>query len=288
MSKKIILSIATFLFLLNIFCWQEVFALYAGEKLKVDFLNVGQGDSFFIETPDMHYILIDGGPDSTVMKKLPESMPFWDKEIDLVILTHPDSDHLTGLIDVLQKYKVDNILWTGISRDGAIYQEWLKVLAKQKKEGAKIIIAQSGEEIKTGNVFIDVLNPLSSLDDKYFKEDNDTGVVSRLIYGKISFLFSADITSKEEEKLVDSKTYLQSDVLKVAHHGSKYSTSDIFLAAVEPRIAVISCGKGNSYGFPTPEVLQRLENFGIKMFRTDKDGDVKFVSDGNTIKLLNN
>ena len=100
----------------------------------------------------MQNILIDGGPDSTVLEKLGEYMPFWDKEIDLVILTHPDSDHVTGLIDVLQKYKVDNILWTGISRDGSTYQQWLNVLAKQKKMGAKIIIAQSGEEIKAGNV----------------------------------------------------------------------------------------------------------------------------------------
>ena len=215
-------------------------------------------------------------------------MPFWQKDIDLVILTHPDSDHVNGLIDVLQKYKVNNIIWNGISRDGSTYQQWLNVIAKQKKMGAKIIIAQSGEEVKAGNVYINILNPLNSLNGKYFKDDNDTGVVSRLIYGKISFLFSADITSKEEQKLINEKFNLQSDVLKVAHHGSKYSTSDIFLAAVAPKVAVISDGKNNSYGFPTVDVLQRLENSGIKIFRTDEAGDVDFVSDGNTIKLLKN
>lgn len=285
MSKKIILFIAGFLLILNIYAWQEVFAFMSPALLKVDFLSVGQGDSFFITTPGMQNILIDGGPDSTVLEKLGEYMPFWDKEINLVILTHPDSDHVTGLIDVLQKYKVDNIMWTGISRDGSTYQQWLNVIAKQKKMGAKIIIAQSGEEVKAGNVYINILNPLDSLDGKYFKDDNDTGVVSRLIYGKISFLFSADITSKEEQKLISEKFNLQSDVLKVAHHGSKYSTSDIFLAAVAPKIAVISDGKNNSYGFPTVDVLQRLENFGIKVFRTDEAGDVKFVSDGNNIYL---
>jgi competence protein ComEC len=288
MPKKIIIFIALFLFFLNFFCWKEVFALSGSQNLKVDFLNVGQGDSFLIETPDMQYILIDGGPDSTVLQKLADYMPFWDKEIDLVILTHPDSDHVTGLIDVLQKYKVDDILWTGIKINTATYQKWLTVLAEQQKMGAKIIIAQSNEEIKAGNVLINILNPINSLAGKYFKDDNDTGVVSRLLYGKISFLFSADITSKEEQQLVDSKSDLQSNVLKVAHHGSKYSTSDIFLAAVEPQIAVISDGKNNSYGFPTADVLQRLQEFGIKIFRTDQDGDVEFVSDGNNIKLLKN
>ena len=141
---------------------------------------------------------------------------------------------------------------------------------KQQKNGAKIIIAKSGEEIKSGNVLIDILHPLNSLNGQFFKEDNDTGVVSKLIYGKESFLFTADITSKEEQKIVDAKDNLESDVLKVAHHGSKYSTSDVFLAAVEPQIAVISDGKNNMYHFPTPEVLQRLQNFGIKVLRTDQ------------------
>ncbi len=289
MKTKYVLFIVAFLLALNFFCWKEIFVLTSGNNLKVDFLSVGQGDSFFIETPGMDKILIDGGPDANVLQKLAENMPFWDKEIDLVILTHPDADHVTGLIDVLQRYKVDDILWTGIKRDGDEYQQWLKVLAHQKKMGAKIIIAKSGEEIKAGNVLIDILHPFDSLQGQYFKtDDNDTGVVSRLIYGRDSFLFAADITSKEEQKLVDAKSDIASDVLKVAHHGSKYSTSDNFLAAVNPKIAVISCGKNNQYHFPTPEVLQRLENFGIKMFRTDKDGDVKFISDGNNLRLINN
>lgn len=286
MPKKIILFIAALLFFLNIICWKEVFALTAKPYLMVDFLDVGQGDSFFIETPGMQHILIDGGPDSSVLKKLAEIMPFWDKEIDLVILTHPDSDHLTGLIDVLQKYKVDNIVWTGIQRSGDTYQEWLKLLAQQQKNGAKIMIAESDEEIKAGDVSIDILHPSSSLQGQFFKEANDTCVVSRLLYGKNSFLFAADITSNVEQELADDKSDLQSDVLKVAHHGSKYSTSDIFLSAVKPKIAVISVGAKNTYGFPTPEVLQRLQKFGIKVFRTDEDGDVKMITDGSKLELL--
>ena len=130
MSKKIIGFIAIFLFLLNILVWQEVFALVKPQKLLVDFLDVGQGDSAFIQTPEGHQILIDGGPGTSVLGKFSELMPFWDKEIDLVILTHPESDHMQGLLDVLQRYKVDNFLWTGVVKDDAENKELAGLLKK--------------------------------------------------------------------------------------------------------------------------------------------------------------
>lgn len=287
MSKKIILFIAVFLFFINIFCWREVFALAGTRYLLVDFLDVGQGDSIFIETPGMHQILIDGGPDSSVLGKLSSLIPFWDKTIDLVILTHPESDHMRGLLDVLKRYRADYILWTGVKRNTPEYDAWMKVLDKQKKRGAKVIIAESGQEIKAGNVLIDTLYPLENLEGKELKNtSNDTCVVSKIIFGKNSFLFTGDISSETEENILGLRG-LPSDVLKVAHHGSKYSTSDLFLENVKPKIAVIEVGK-NSYGHPTSETLQRLENFGIKVFRTDKDGDIKMESDGSSIKILNN
>jgi len=289
MSKKIILSVAVFLFLLNIFAWQEVFALAGGNYLKVDFLDVGQGDSAFIQTPEGHQIMIDGGPDTSSMRELSSLMPFWDKTLDLVILTHPESDHMQGLLDILQTYKADYILWTGVKKTAPEYDKWVSILEKQKKMGAKIIIAEAGQELKAGDVSIDTLYPFSSLEGQELKASaNDTCVVSKVIFGKNSFLFTGDIDFAAEKKLVDGNSDLQADVLKVAHHGSKYSTSDLFLGAVKPEIAVISVGAKNTFGHPTPEVLQRLEKFGIKMFRTDKDGDVEFVSDGNNIEIASN
>ena len=287
MDRKFFLFFAIFLFFLNFFCWKEVFALWEESYLSVNFLDVGQGDSAFIRTPENHQIIIDGGPDGAISEKLSALMPFWDKTIDLIILTHPESDHMQGFLNILQNYKADYILWTGVEKQAAEYDAWTDILERQKKMGAKIIIAQANQEIRAGSVLIDTLYPLKNIAGEELKNtSNDTCVVSKLIFGKNSFLFTGDISSAAEKELVGNRSALQTDVLKVAHHGSKYSTSDIFLEAANPQIAVISVGAKNSYGHPTPEVLQRLEKFGIKVFRTDKDGDIKFKSDGNSIKLL--
>jgi len=297
MSKKIVLSIAIFLFLLNVLCWQEVFTLSGGQKLVVGFLDVGQGDSAFIQTPEGHQILIDGGPGSTVLEKLSQLMPFWDKSLDVVILTHPEKDHMAGILEILQKYKVDYFLWTGVVKNDAENKKLATLLEKAQKSNnkflaslsepgnTKIITASAGQEIKAGSVLFNILYPLENLNGKEVKStSNDSCLVSKITFGKSSFLFACDISSVAEKKLVSENIDLQADVLKVAHHGSKYSTSDIFLSAVKPEVAVIEVGK-NSYGHPTPETLQRLEKSGIKVLRTDKDGDVKFVSDGINIKI---
>lgn len=281
MSKKIFLYSVIILLSLNFFCWKEVFILQGPAELKVDFLDVGQGDSVFIETPEKYQILIDGGPTSAVLQKLSERMPFWDRSIDMVILSHPEKDHMQGLLDVLQRYKVDYFVWTGVVKQDAEN----KKLAELLNKASKIVIATAGEKIKIGNAEIDILYPIENLSGKELKNtSNDAGVVSKLIYGKNSFLFTGDISATAEKKLSD----INADVLKVAHHGSKYSSSDLFLAAVSPKIAVISVGVKNTYGHPTPEVLQRLSNYDINVLRTDQSGDINFISDGTNIKILNN
>ncbi|MEK7664657.1 MAG: ComEC/Rec2 family competence protein [Patescibacteria group bacterium] len=285
-TRKKIAYFAIILFFLNIFAWQDVFYLAGSGDLKVYFLDVGQGDAIFIETPGHHQILIDGGPDSTIIEKLQNIMPLQDKIIDLVILTHPEKDHMQGLIEVLERYKIEYILWTGVKRQTPEYQRWVEVLNKEEIEGAKTIIAFSEKSIKAGNVSIDILYPFENLSGKELKDSNDSSVVSYLVFSKRTFLFTGDITSKAEEDILNNKVGLSADVLKIAHHGSKYSSSDDFLKAVNPAVSVISAGKNNSYGHPTPEVLQRLEKFGIKISRTDTDGDIEIVSDGNNIKIL--
>jgi len=274
------LAFLLILLLLNILSLFPVFYL-SSARLEVSFFDVGQGDSIFIETPEGHQVLIDGGPSySKITEKLSAEMPFWDKEIDLVILSHPESDHMTGLLSVLENYKVDNVLWTGIEKEGEKFEAWKRMV---DEEGSNVYFAEAGEKVVLNDSVLEVINPEESLKGKVYDDSNDTAVVSKLSYGNSSFLFTGDISSKEEKKTLDLD--IKADVLKVAHHGSKYSTSSEFLEKVSPLVAVIQVGK-NSYGHPTSEVLTRLDNSGIKVLRNDLDGEIKIVSDGIDYKII--
>ena len=283
-KADIIFFFGFLLVLANVFIWQFIFSLDG--NLKVVFFDIGQGDSAFIETAQGHQILIDGGPGEKVLTKLGKAMPFWDRTIDLVVLSHPEYDHLSGLVKVLERYQVKNVLWTGIERNSKIFDEWQTALNKEK---ALIVIAKNGETIKAGLVGLYVLHPLDSLEGQFLEKDsNDTAVVLQVSYGQNKFLFTGDISSKVEKDLISQNPCpgpcsLESDVLKVAHHGSKYSSSLEFLAAVAPRVAVISCGANNNYGHPQGAVLSNLQEFGITIRRTDQLGDIKVVSDGKNL-----
>lgn len=289
-SKKVFIFLGV-LVVLNILAWAVVFDLSQQKFLEVNFLDVGQGDAIFIETPTGQQVLIDGGPSSAILEKLGKEIPFWDRNIDLVILSHPEADHLAGLLEVLKKYKVENILWTGIVRDTPEYSEWQKLI---KEEGAKIYIAKEGEKILMSNdISMDILYPLQNVEGKELKDSNDTSVIGRLAFGDTSFLFTGDVTQLAEKELISAYSCpnscefvtLDSDVLKVAHHGSKTSSLSEFLKEVSPEVAVIPVGKNNSYGHPATETLENLNKYGIKVLRTDERGDIKMISDGGVIKV---
>jgi competence protein ComEC len=274
-NKKLIWIVLGILVCLNVVAWVVVWELDGARDLEVVFFDVGQGDSIFIETPDRFQVLIDGGPDLSVLEKLGEEMAFYDRTIDLIILTHPEYDHLFGLLEVLERYKVENILWTGIVRDTAEWQEWMKLL---EQEGANnIIIAQAGQRIifhEDPLIFMEILHPFENLENQKFKNSNDTSIVAELVFNNVSFLFTGDISKKIEKQLI-----VDSDILKVAHHGSKTSTCLEFLEIVSPELAVIAVGE-NSYGHPHQEVLANLNQFGIQVLITKELGDIKIVSDG--------
>ncbi|MFA5878418.1 MAG: MBL fold metallo-hydrolase [Candidatus Staskawiczbacteria bacterium] len=284
-KNKIIIGAIGLLVLLNGFAWQIVFNLSSQQYLKVDFLSVGQGDATFVETPSKQQILIDGGPDSTILEKLGQEMLPQDRTIDLIILTHPEADHMTGLLEVLKRYEVRNVLWTGVIRDTAEWREWNSLI---EEEGAGIWIAQAGGELvlqkESPRIVINILNPPENLRGKKLEDSNNTSIVLSLIIGDRTFLLTGDINSSGEQLLGER---IGADVLKIAHHGSKYSTSEEFLNIVSPSVAVISVGK-NTYGHPAEELLARLDKFGIETLRTDLSGDIKFISDGKNIKIINN
>jgi len=282
--EKLIWIILGLLFLINVIAWFVVYDLNKPRFLEITYFDVGQGDSIFIETLQGHQILIDGGPSSAVLEKLGQEMPFYDKSIDLIILTHPEHDHYFGLLEVLKRYEVENILWTGIIRDTAEWEEWMRLI---KEEGAQIIIAQAGQRIilqEEPFIFIDILYPFESLESQEIKRSNETSVVAHLFFEDVSFLFTGDIIKKTEKQLVEKGSYLESNILKIAHHGSKSSSSSEFLEKALPELAIIQVGE-NSYGHPYPEVLARLEEFDIQVLRTDLSGDIKIVSDGSNFNI---
>jgi len=260
-----------------ILAWVWVFIEERGHKfLEVDFFDVGQGDAIFIETPKHKQILVDGGPDLTILEKLGREMPFWDRYIDLVVLSHPEADHLTGLIEVAKRYKIGGILTTGIIRETSEYQEWEKII---KKENIPIYIAQANGVINfDNNIKLFVLHPFENLSGQIIKNSNNTSIVSQLVYKDFEVLLTGDIEKKVEKDLVDSGENLVSDILKIAHHGSKTSTTEEFVKAVNPIVAVIQAGKDNPYGHPTQAVLDILKN--ITSLVTGRDGDIKILSDG--------
>lgn len=234
-------------------------------SLKVYFFDVGQGDSILIRTPEGKDILIDGGPNSAVIESLGKALPFWDRHIDMVILTHPHDDHILGLYDVLKRYRVDQVLEPSIKEEpeNMIYLNELT----DKEVGVF-----SDNKINLGEgLILDFLYPLSL--DIEEENLNDTSLVFKLSYGGIDFLFTGDATEEVEAKALGGN--LDSEFLKVGHHGSRYSSSQEFLEKVSPLVSIISVGEGNSFGHPTRDTLDRLASVGSRVLRTDISGTVE-------------
>jgi len=252
----------------------------AEQYLSVSFLDVGQGDAIFIQTPGGVEVLIDGGPNNSVLRELSTQMSFFDREIDMVIGTHPDSDHIGGLIDVLQRYRVATILTTENQSDTSTASAYVQATAD---EGAQIVYAKAGQEFQLDEaVTLRVLFPVY---DATQMESNASSIIMQLVYGETEFLLTGDSPKRIEEYLVQQGIDLESDVLKVGHHGSRTSTSEMFLEAVDPQFAVISAEKDSRYGHPHVEVTDLLFNHQIETYRTAQEGTITFESDGQTVWL---
>lgn len=265
------------------FIWYAVFSFDLEKDLRVTFFDVGQGDAIFIESPAGAQMLVDGGPSNRVVSKLGRAMPFWDRSIDVVVLTHPDKDHITGFLSVLERYDVAMILWTGVLHSIAQYEKWKELI---REEGAEIVIARAGQRVDLGGgVFFDVFAPLERVDGVSVPHINDTNIVGILRYGETSFLLTGDAEKATEYKLLLEAPSLDVDVLKVGHHGSKTSSLEQFVEAASPEIAVIQVGENNRYGHPNQDVLDRLAAAGAEIFRNDTDGDIIIRSDGKTIDV---
>lgn len=242
--------------------------------------DVGQGDALFIETPRRQQILIDGGPSDAVLTKLSRSMPFFDRSLDLVVLTNPDADHFRGLVSVVERYRIGRILMTNVERP-IRSEEYDDLRRRIAEKGIPVTVAFAGQRLLfDGGVAFTVLAPATTLADTKAKSVNDTSIVARYEDAKFSVLLTGDATEKVERELLMRHARLQATVLKVAHHGSKHASTVPFLAATHPALATVSAGRNNRYGHPSPDTVARLMAFRIPLYQTPRDSDIVIESDG--------
>jgi len=277
------------LLIIILLIWGAVFS-FPDEKLHLVFCDVGQGDAILIIKGDKQ-VLIDGGSGERVLGCLAGHMPFWDRTIEAMVLTHPEADHLTGLISVVERYNINQFVANSLVNNRDLFWELRGQVAEKQIPAYS---PKAGDRIKIGDLLFEVKFPQEKLGDEivwregaaetqvlsaqaYTGNFNQTAIVLRLVFGDFQALLTGDVGFEQEEKIESAAV----DVLKVAHHGSKYSTSKEFLEKILPKLAVISVGK-NSYGHPTPEVLERLKALGVTVRRTDLNGEVEIVSDGES------
>jgi competence protein ComEC len=247
-------------------------------NLEVDFLDVGQGDAILIKTPAGQNILIDGGRDKTVLRRLAENLPWFDRQLDLVILTHPDDDHSGGLAAVIGRFKVKKLVYTALADESPGYTALLTAIKMQ--EIPAVIIDRPQIINFDSSTRLEIFSPTESFAGQAPQNINNTSIVSRLVYGHTAVLLTGDIETGEEEQLLADRAPVEAQAIKISHHGSDSGSSEALLSAVAPKIAVISVGADNSFGHPSHRVLKRLERIGATAYRTDQQGTVKLFSDG--------
>jgi len=237
----------------NILVWSLVYYKQPGDKLTVYFLDIGQGDAILIDSPNHSRMLIDGGRNRKVLTELGKILPFSDKRIDVVLATHPDADHIGGLPEVVDRYKIGIFLESGVESDNAVDNE---LKSKIEEKNIPDLLARRGMVVNFGDgVKLQILFPLSGQNVSNW-ETNRASIVARLVYRDQVFMFTGDSPTEIENVLVNlGPDLLDSDVLKVGHHGSATASADEFLRAVRPQIAVVSVGKHNKYHLPARSTM---------------------------------
>ncbi len=246
-------------------------------KLHVAFLDVGQGDAIFIQTPSGRQILVDGGNDPSVLNdRLGRQMPFWDRHIDIMVATHPDADHVSGLVELYGRYQIGQLITDGEGMGASsVYDALLQAATAQQ---TPLHRAMAGEVIEISDgVRLEMVHPGAELDEE---NRNDNSVSFRLVYGDFSVMLTGDTEEKGEAQMLQKGYPLQSLVFKAGHHGSQTSSTTPFLQAVQPHILIISAGADNRFGHPHPEVLQRAAEMGTAVLRTDELGTIEVITDG--------
>lgn len=282
LKEKVLFTLAFILFGLGILF---IYSAFSFGKVRIIACNVGQGDAGLIVTSAGSQILIDGGPGKKVLECLAKKMPFWDRQVEMIVLTHPQKDHMEGLLAVLENYRVNTIVWTGVAGGGELFSEWKSKIAA---EGAKVYIAQTGERLKIDDLAFDVLWP-SREKLEGWKVDpigdlNDSSVIMRVNFKSGDSNYCAYYTGDIPKEILEGVISKPCQILKIAHHGSKTGTNAEVLDEAKPKIAIIQVGK-NSYGHPTKEVLDLLNSRNVQVFRNDTDGLVEISINGPSLNV---
>ena len=255
----------------------------SGDELRVHMLDVGQGDSILIIAPGGKTALVDAGNPGNGKKILAALQREGVQQIDLLVATHAHADHIGAADEVIKGATVRNVLDSGVPNTTKNYEDFLKAI---KDRGASLVTAEPGQTFDLGGgAVLSVLGPVPPLFTKDQlrgggNEPNANSVVLRLDYGEFSMLLTGDAEAQTEQRLVERDARLEADVLKVGHHGSKYASSESLLRRGEFKVALVSCSADNRYGHPSPEALARLKAAGLKLYRTDLQGEIKLTTRG--------
>ena len=273
----------SFFLLANILVWTALTTLPDG-KLHVIVFDVGQGESILIRTPEGQNVLVDSGPDPlSACTQLGNNLPFWDRHVDWLIQTQLQSDHCSGALELFNRYDVNRLAITAYKYDSSLSRQLIDAASRKL---IKTCILYEGQKLKLGeNTWLDVLNPPQILYSGTSDDANNNSMVLRLTYKNVSFLLTSDIGMEAERYLMENRSDLPCNVLKVAHHGSRGSTSDEFLAIAHPSAAVISAGIANRFGHPSSEVLSKLTSQvgSDRIFVTARQGNIEFITDGDKL-----
>lgn len=297
-KKKILLFVSGGLAGLMILAvWQ--YLLFFDGKLHLTVCSVGQGDAIYLRTPKGVDILIDGGPNDQVLSCLSRHMPFWDRQIEMVVLTHPQADHLTGLISVFKNYQVKYFLAGNIANPTANFQELRYIVSMEQ---AEILTPQKGDKIAIGGIKIKILWPKEKMGDLWFWQKptesnggdeidhqvdlNTFSIISEITYADFNAILTGDADSKVLSEATNGSEG-SIEVLQVPHHGSRFGLNEEILEKVKPELGVISVGKNNRYGHPAKETLELLDKEKIRVLRTDEEGDIEIVSNGRSWNTRN-
>ncbi len=253
-------------------------------SLLVAVLNVGQGDAIYIRTPTGQDALFDGGPNDDVTRELAGVMPFWDRQLDLVVASHNHKDHIAGLVDVIERFQVDEIWISGAIHTSQTFADFLSSVKAEQATGAKVQNPKVGQTKWLGDLSIRILFPLDDLIGQNPPDQHDATLVARLDYGRVCLLLTGDLNQSHEQQILKNRGQDVQDcqILKLPHHGSKTALIDQFLVKVNPKLAIISVGQNNSFGHPAPSILSKLADRGIELYRTDQNGRVEIFSNSQT------